>query len=243
MSNPDEEGPVPADEDDNGTGHDIVELKRRDAQLRASMQEMETLLRETHHRVKNNLQTIASVLSMQAIAARDARVERALDDAAARVAAVAAIHAQLSEEATLAAVDLRSFIHNLVSNVQRTFARPLAPVSVTVSVDSFALPVHLATPCALLVNELVTNAFRHAFGSAQLPRIEITAHVRHGIAAIAVRDNGQGFPPSSDLQDFQGLGLALMQRLVERQLRGELHVRRSNGTEFTITFPCASPVR
>jgi two-component sensor histidine kinase len=213
----------------------------REHQLLSRVREVETLLREVHHRVKGNLQVVASLLTMQAGAATDPIVRQSLEEAATRVSTVALVHADLSESATLAAVDPSTFIRRLVANVQRIFGEAGAAVSVGLSLDDFLLPIELATPCALILNELVSNAFRYAFKGARAhaPRIDIRAHAHDGIVTIVVHDNGRGRPAARHGSEPHGLGLPLMKTLAVRQLRGALTAATSaSGTEFTLTFPC-----
>jgi two-component sensor histidine kinase len=216
---------------------DIPELKRRHRELLGSLREAETLLREVHHRVKNNLQVVVSLLTLQAGATNDRTIAQALSEAATRVSTVALIHAMLSESTKLDEVDLGTFIHGLVSSVQRTFGDSTTTVTLKVDRQGLVLPVHLATPCALLVNELVTNAFRHAFDGTTDARIEIRAHATNGVVTLVVHDNGHGRPQEGQRQESRGIGLQLMERLAAKQLRGKLHVKRVNGTEVTVKFP------
>jgi two-component sensor histidine kinase len=128
--------------------------------------------------------------------------------------------------------------------VQQIFGESAATVSVTFKLDDLSLPTELATPCALIVNELVTNAFRYAFKGAHEPRIEIRAAARDGIATIVVYDNGLGRPGTRNQEEPHGLGLKLMKMLAVKQLHGALTVATSAiGTEFTVTFPCESEGR
>jgi two-component sensor histidine kinase len=218
-------------------GDDIPELRRRHRELLESLRATETLLREVHHRVKNNLQVVVSLLTLQAGATNDHTVAHALSEAATRVSTVALIHAMLSESTTLHEVELGAFIRNLVSSVQRTFGDSTTTVTLKLDLEGLALPVHLATPCALLVNELVTNAFRHAFDGAADARIELRAHVTNGVVTLVVHDNGHGLPQEGPGQESPGMGLQLMERLATKQLRGRLSVKRVNGTEVTVKFP------
>jgi two-component sensor histidine kinase len=215
------------------------ETTPREHQLLSRVREVETLLREVHHRVKGNLQVVASLLTMQAGAATDPIVRQSLEEAATRVSTVALVHADLSESATLAAVDPSTFIRRLVVNVQQIFGEAGAAVSVGLSLDDFSLPIELATPCALILNELVSNAFRYAFKGAHAPRIDIRAHAHDDIVTIVVHDNGRGRPAARHGSEPHGLGLPLMKTMAVKQLRGALTVATSaSGTEFTLTFPC-----
>jgi two-component sensor histidine kinase len=218
-------------------GDDISELKRQHRELLESLRATETLLREVHHRVKNNLQVVVSLLTLQAGASNDRTIARALSEAATRVSTVAIIHAMLSENTKLDEIELGTFIRNLVSSVQRTFGDVTTTATLKLDLEGLVLPVHLATPCALLVNELVTNAFRHAFDGTSDARIEIQAYAKNGVATLVVRDNGHGLPPKGPPHESRGMGLQLMERLAAKQLRGKLSVKRVNGTEVTVKFP------
>jgi two-component sensor histidine kinase len=190
--------------------------------------------------VKNNLQVVVSLLTLQAKATNDRTIVHALSEAATRVATVALIHAMLSESTTQDGIDLGAFIRNLVSSVQRTFGDSTTTVTLKLDLDGQVVPVHIATPCALLVNELVTNAFRHAFDGTPDARIQIRAHAMKGVATLVVHDNGRGLHPKGESQECRGMGLQLMERLAAKQLRGKLSVRRVNGTKVTVKFPLAT---
>ena len=216
---------------------DIAELRERQGELLESLHATETLLREAHHRVKNNLQVVASLLTLQAGGTNDRTIARALSEAATRVSTIALIHAMLSESTKLNEVDLSSFIRNIVVGVQQTFGDSTTTVTLKLDLEGLALPVHLATPCALLINELLTNAFRHAFDGASEARIEIRAHAKKGVATLVVHDNGRGLPQEGRGPVSGGMGLHLMEKVTTKQLRGKLSVKRGNGTEVTVKFP------
>jgi len=200
--------------------------------------EHETVIAEVHHRVKNNLQVVASLLTMQATTAKDSVVERALANGIARVSTVALIHAQLSERGSVASVDIGMFIRSLVRNVQQTFANPATTVTFTLNLDRLILPLHIATPCAVLISELVTNALQHAFVGLATGSIDIQARSLDGFVTIVVGDDGTGFPARVEQEEGHGLGLRLVQQLAVKQLRGEMTIeRRAVGTEFIVRFP------
>jgi len=200
--------------------------------------EHEAVIAEVHHRVKNNLQVVASLLTMQAATAQDIVVERALANGIARVSTVALIHAQLSERGSVTSVDIGMFIRSLVRNVQQTFATPATTVTFTLNLDRLILPLHIATPCAVLISELVTNALQHAFTDVKTGQIDIHARSVDGFVEIAVGDDGQGMPAQAAPEEGHGLGLRLVQQLAVKQLRGEMHItRRPMGTEFRVRFP------
>jgi two-component sensor histidine kinase len=204
--------------------------------LLESLHQSETLLREVHHRVKNNLQVLASLLAMQTDATSDAFVKRALSDAALRISAIAMIHGQLCEAPIGASVDMRVFVQDLVANLRRTLADSKAGIATRLSLEPLTLPLHLATHCGLLISELVTNAFQHAFVEVPDGAIDIRL-VRHGREVIlTVRDNGVGLPREAGRADTKGIGMRLVRLLATRQLRGHLSISRQHGTRVTVRF-------
>jgi two-component sensor histidine kinase len=212
----------------------------REHDLLESLVEGETLLREVHHRIKNNLQVVASLLAMQTDAAADAVVRRALSDAATRISTIALIHAQLCDAPNAASVDMRAFVEELVANVRRTFVGP-TEVLTRLRVDKLDLRLHLATPCGLLISELVTNAFRHAFVDVERGIIDVILTSQGHDVVLTVRDNGLGLRPAD--AEAQGMGLRLVRLLATRQLRGRLFVSARQGTEVVVKFPISAPPR
>jgi two-component sensor histidine kinase len=205
-------------------------------ELTEAQRKRETLLREVHHRVKNNLQIVASLLTMQAGAATDGLVRQALSDAVSRISTIALIHAQLCEGANLSSVDMRTFVHELVDNVRRT-SWDSSAVVVTLHIDPLSLSLHLATPCGLIISELVTNALKHAFVEAEHSTIEIRLTSDDRTVRVVVKDNGRGLPRDAEGSESRGLGLRLVRLLATRQLRGRVAITRDHGTEFAVEFP------
>lgn len=197
----------------------------------------ETLLREVHHRVKNNLQIVASLLTMQASAASDGLVRQALADAGARISTIALIHAQLCEGPNLSSVDMRTFVRELVNNVRQTLSDSSTAIVTSLHVEPLSLALRLATPCGLIISELVTNAFQHAFGETGRGTIEIQLTSDEQFVTIKVRDNGCGLAPDAGGPESRGLGLQLVRLLATKQLRGRVTIAKDNGTEFTVKFP------
>jgi two-component sensor histidine kinase len=216
---------------------DAAHAGRREQDLADSARQKDTLLREVHHRVKNNLQIVASLLTMQAGTAGDRRVSQALSDAVARISTIALIHAQLCEGPSLSSVDMRTFVHELVSNVRRTLSDSSTTIATALRIDSLSLPLHLATPCGLIISELLTNAFQHAFTGATRGTITIELTVDGRVVILTVNDDGRGLPADAEGTGSKGLGLQLVHLLATRQLQGRVSVSRDNGTTFVVTFP------
>lgn len=225
---------------ERGVGHRAVVSPAipgaRERELLESLRESETLLQEVHHRVKNNLQVLASLLAMQTDATSDAFVKRALSDAALRISTIAMIHGQLCEAPIGASVDMRVFVQELVANLRRTLTDSKTGIATRLSLEPVTLPLHLATHCGLLISELVTNAFQHAFVQVPNGAIDIRL-VKHGRDVILmVRDNGVGLPREADRADTKGIGMRLVRLLATRQLRGHLSISRQRGTRVTVRF-------
>jgi len=219
---------------------DASDAGRREQKLAESVRNQDTLLREVHHRVKNNLQVVASLLTMQAGTAGDHRVSQVLSDAVSRISTIALIHAQLCEGPSLSSVNMRTFVHELVSNVRRTLSNSSTTVATALRIDFLSLPPHLATPCGLIISELLTNAFHYAFVGDARGTIEIELTLDGRIVSLMVSDNGRGLAPNAEGHGSKGLGLQLV-RLLAEQLHGTVNMVNTRGTRFEITFPPVAP--
>jgi PAS domain S-box-containing protein len=216
---------------------DITERKRAEAAMRASLEEKEALLKEVHHRVKNNLQVVTSLLALQAQREHRPEVLTALRETQGRVRAMALLHETLYRSPSLSRVSLASYLEAIGAQLARSYLTEAAP-RLTVQVDDVALPIDQAMPCGLLVSELVTNAFKHAFGAGAGGSIVVAA-TRDGEAVVlSVSDDGVGLPAEVDLTTTPSLGLRLVRRLTD-QLNGELTIERARGTAITVRFEVA----
>jgi two-component sensor histidine kinase len=224
-----------------GVASETLHAASREQDLLESLRDEKTLLREVHHRIKNNLQVVASLLAMQTDATDNAVVRQALSDAASRISTIALIHAQLCEAPNGASVDMRAFVHELVANVRRTFVGPTEIVT-RLRVDTLDLRLHLATPCGLLISELVTNAFRHAFVDVDRGVIDVILTSDGHDVTLTVRDDGVGLRHEEG-EEKKGMGLRLVRLLATRQLRGRVSISARHGTEVVVRFPMSSPPR
>ena len=215
---------------------DITERKRAEEKIKASLSEKETMLKEIHHRVKNNLQVISSLLSLQSSYLQDERAIAALEESMERVETMASIHAQLYESQDLNRVDFGSFIEDLIGNIRQSYGRTESPVEIRVDAGEISLGIDNSIPCGLILNELVANAMKHAFPEGKEGKINITMRSEDNRAVLMVCDNGIGFPESIDSTKVKSLGLDLVNLLVA-QMKGEIEMRVEGGTTWTITFP------
>jgi PAS domain S-box-containing protein len=214
-----------------------AELEAREASLAASLKERELLLQEIHHRVKNNLQVIASLISMQIRKLTDAASREALDECRARVQAIALIHEQLYRSHDFSSVPFSAYARNLAANIFQTAGLAPDSIKLKLKVESVLMPVDKAIPCGLILNELLTNALKHAFPSDRRGSVsvELLSTMEGGISLI-VADDGVGIAEDFSIERSRSLGMQLVATLVE-QLGGQLSISRIGGTAFGITIP------
>jgi PAS domain S-box-containing protein len=214
-----------------------IERYRAERELRAALREKEVLLQEIHHRVKNNLQVVASLLDLQAEVIADSRVRTALEDSQARLQAIALIHEQLSQGASLTRLDAANYLRRLSTRLFETYSPSDGRITLELEVEEIALDVNVAIPCGLMLNELLSNALKHAFPGGRSGTVIITLRQEPpGTCMLTVRDTGVGLPEGLDIRQTDSLGLQLVSRLIE-QLGGILTLVRGGGITFKLTFP------
>jgi len=216
-----------------------AELTRMHAEreLRASLHEKEVLLKEIHHRVKNNMQIVSSLLSLQARDVHDPAVLELLEEGRARVLSMALVHEDLYQSGNLARVDFRHYMQRLTERIHSSMGRS-SGVDIELDLDELPLGIDQAIPLGLLCNELVTNAFKHAFTGRRAGVVLVSLHHQQGQAVVCVRDNGNGLPPGFAPGAGNTLGLELVWSLAE-QLGGQAEAQNDHGAVFTVRFPVA----
>ncbi len=222
---------------------DLEERVRiRTGELTNSLTEREVLLQEVHHRVKNNLQVISSLISMQARKLEEGTSRDALEECETRVQSIALVHEQLYQSKDYARVSISAYARSLASNVFRALGVSPARVSLQLAIDDVELAVDRAIPCGLLLNELITNSLKHGFkdGRSGNVRVELGL-LEGGLLRLAVTDDGAGLPDGMDILKSESLGLQLICTLAE-QLEAKLEVGgQRGGAAFKLTFPCGGP--
>jgi PAS domain S-box-containing protein len=221
---------------------DVSERKRSEALIRGSLEEKEILLREIHHRVKNNLAVVASLFYLQATTTEDADVRQTFEESRNRILSMALVHEQLYRSSRLAAVDFAEYASSLAQQLLRSYQRPDQPVGLTTSLSPLELSVDVAIPCGLVLNELLTNCLKHAFNGSHssngfTPHIEIalTPVVDGTTYELRVSDNGIGMS-GIDIDATQSLGLRLIRSLT-KQLDGKVAFEPlPRGTRVRLTF-------
>jgi len=218
---------------------DITERQRAQQRLEDALLEKTVLLNEVHHRVKNNLQVVTSLLNLQADYAADPRLRAILAESCGRVKAMALTHQLLYERKDFSRLDLGDYLNRLVQSIRSSYRGTGDRIGLRLDVPESHVQLDLerAVPCGLLINELVTNAFKHAFAGERHGEILIQVNEdSDGLICLCVSDNGVGLPPDSALAQGSSLGLQLVQLFVE-QLHGTLSIGREAGTQFSIQFP------
>lgn len=215
----------------------ITERKHQESQLKAALKEKELLLAEIHHRVKNNLQIIDSLLGMQSDMLVNETAVSLLRESQNRVKSMALIHQILYESSDFANVDFSSVLRALVSNLEYSYALDASRISVNIDTDPVFLPIDISIPLGLIVNELCSNAMKYAFGEHDSGVIEISLkYAEPHVLQVYVADNGTGIPDEFDLKDSSTLGLQLVHLLGE-QISAELNFQRKEPTSFTLRIP------
>ncbi|HEX7116410.1 MAG TPA: histidine kinase dimerization/phosphoacceptor domain -containing protein [Steroidobacter sp.] len=212
-------------------------ISAREAELRESLAQKEILVREIHHRVKNNLQLVMSLLNLHARRIRDQRAEEAFAEARSRINALATLHRRLYESESLQEIDLKWFLEDLCAEMRRGGLSRGRHIELTVESPNEVIGPEIAVPLGLLVTEAITNAYKHAFNERAGGHIHVEAR-RESPAELTliVQDNGTGFDAATGGPETNGLGRSLIEAFV-RQLHGDLEIRADNGTVVQVRFP------
>ncbi len=218
-----------------GTVVDMSDRKLAEEQIQASLTEKVVLLKEIHHRVKNNLQIVTSLLSLQSSRLEDPKTQNILQECQNRVSSMALIHEQLYQSEDLAKIDLAQYVQNLVANLCNSYDIYNSAIQVKTAIDEIYLNIDTAIPCGLMLNELISNALKHAFPGNRKGEINISLRLENNYVNLTVSDDGIGISPDLDIDKTTSLGLQLVKALT-RQLQGTLTLKRDIKTEFVIIF-------
>lgn len=204
--------------------------------LQRLLEEKDILLREVHHRVKNNLQIIISLLNLQARQlGLDSTAAAALQTSQQRIRAIAAVHEKLYQSENLARVAMGQYIAGMARQLAAAYTQPEQRIQIETKIEDFVLGIDIALPIGLIVNELLTNALKHAFAGREHSRIDILLTHSAGRARLTVQDDGAGLPADVDEQSGGKLGMTLV-RALARQIGGVVTITRGNGTAVTVDF-------
>jgi PAS domain S-box-containing protein len=220
---------------------DITDRRQAEERLKASLREKEVLLKEIHHRVKNNLQVTSSLLKLQSASIQDRQAREMFAESQNRIRSMALVHEKLYQSSDLSRIDFADYVRSLAALLFRSFSIDRSHIQLQVEAEELSFSIDTAIPCGLIVNELLSNCLKHAFPEEQEGQIQIGVHAEAGGRyTLLVRDNGVGLPAHITLEETGTLGLQLVRTLAD-QLRGSVEIRRGAGTEFRIHFEEARP--
>ncbi|MCZ7406428.1 MAG: PAS domain S-box protein, partial [Candidatus Methanoperedens sp.] len=220
-----------------GASADLTERKRAEEKIEASLKEKETLLREIHHRVKNNMQIVSSLLGLQAESIKEEKYLEMFRDSRNRIMSMYIIHEKLYRSRDLEKIEFNEYIRDLANGLLQSHGVEAGKVELNINVGDTSLGIDFAIPCGLIINELITNSLKYAFPDGREGKISILLHpLDKNMFELAVSDNGVGFPGGVDFRKTESLGLRLVTILAENQLHGQIDLNRTGGTEFRIKF-------
>lgn len=219
-----------------GTATDITKQKQASQQLQTSLQEKEVLLREIHHRVKNNLQIISSLFDLQIDYLSDERLVKILEECQRRIQAMSLVHQALYHSENLSKINIPDYLNSLINQLQAAYIRPPHNIKLTLEIEDCYLHIDKAVYCGLIINELVSNALKHAFPHNQSGQIQVQLSTDSINVSLTVADTGIGFPAGIKIGQEGSLGLLLVNTFI-KQLEGIMSLTQNNGTIFHISFP------
>ena len=215
----------------------ISDRKQAVERLKSALHEKEILLKEIYHRVKNNLQMVSTLLYLQSEAISDENVCQILKESQNRINSMMMIHEQMYRSKDLARIDIHQYIHDLVVELFRSHDLDPSIIELIVDVNNILIGIDTAIPCGLIINELISNSFKHAFPDDREGKIKIDFFETETHYHLIVSDNGIGFPEAVDFRGAESMGLELINDLTVHQLDGTVELERAGGTTFKIIFP------
>jgi two-component system, sensor histidine kinase PdtaS len=214
---------------------DITEIKKTNEAIQKSLQEKETLLKEVHHRVKNNLAIISSLLQLQTESTDSQQIKKALSEGINRIKSIALVHEQLYQRELFSSIQFDKYISELIHSLKKNFNHKNRKIDIRLNCHAFHLSMEKAVPCALIINEIVTNSFKHGHHDG-VCKIDIHAKRSHSYVHLYIKDHGKGYSQDILKNQQYSLGLTLI-NVLSVQLKGKQRISNSPGATFEITFP------
>ncbi|HBW57349.1 MAG TPA: hypothetical protein DEF27_05910, partial [Oscillatoriales bacterium UBA8482] len=215
---------------------DITEYKQAEDSLITSLREKEVLLKEIHHRVKNNLLVVSNLLEFQSDMFTEPELIKVLDDSRNRIYSMALIHEKLYRSTNLEKINFGDYLEDLIDNLFESYNIQAGRIEFKLDVEPVGLNIETAQPCGLIVNELISNTLKHAFPNGRSGIVDLGLHQNpEDKIILTVRDNGIGFPAGVDFRNVESLGMELVCTLTE-QIEGTITLNQENGTLFTVSF-------
>jgi two-component sensor histidine kinase len=212
-----------------------INRKHAEDQIIASLKEKEVLLKEIHHRVKNNMQIISSLLKIQETKLKDQSIIKAFQESQNRIRSMAMIHEKLYKSEDLARIDIGKYIKSLATDLFWTYNISPDTITLKIRVKNVFLDINLAIPCGLIINELVSNSLKYAFPDGRKGEIVIDFKYKNKKYYLTVSDNGVGFPKKVDFENMESLGLQLV-NLLSKRIGGDIKLNFIGGTSVQVSF-------
>ncbi len=220
-----------------GVTRDITQLKEAEERLRISLAEKEILLSEIYHRTNNNMQIIASLLLLQATSFQDEKVDQLVSRVSSRIRAMSLVYDKLSHAKDLSRIGIREYLDDLTRQIAKTENGQEGRIAVELDVEDIALIIDAAVPLGLVVNEIVTNSFKHAFPDGRRGTVRVTLRrTNPDTVLLSISDDGRGFPPGFDPDGTSSFGIFTTLTLVRMQLRGTAKIESTGGVSYRITL-------
>jgi len=216
----------------------VQELMAKEKHLQQTLEEKDVLIKEVHHRVKNNLQVIISLLNLQSYHFKNKQILKFIQDSKHRILSIAEVHENLYQSSNLSKIEFSRYIHSVTKGLMNAYSTN-QNVKLTLQIEPFDLDINYAVPCGLIINELTTNALKHAFPDKRSGNIIIRCEKRNNTVELEIRDNGIGIPDNIPLQSKKSMGMTLVNILTE-QINGSISIKREKETSIKITFDIAS---
>ena len=211
-------------------------VKSQTKDLKQSLKDKEILLKEIHHRVKNNLAIMSGLFELQLDGTENEQTKKALRNSQSRLKSMALVHDKLYRTSSLTDIEMPQYVEELVKSLHSTFVSPKQDISLNFELEDISLDIDKAIPCGLLINEIVVNAFKHGFENKDKGTITIAMKRRNGEANLIIADDGHGIPEDFDISTSSSLGMMLIETF-KNQLDARLDVSNTKGTRFSFTFP------
>lgn len=232
--------PFPSEQEDEmywvGINRNISRRKKAEQQIKESLKEKEVMLAEIHHRVKNNLAVISGLLDLQAFNEENQEVIRKLQESQSRIQSIAMVHEKLYQSDSLSSIEMNTYIDQLTDYISQVFVKENTEITIRNKAEPIALEISQAIPCGLILNELITNAYKHAFTGRDQGLVEVSVQKEGDKIQVMVRDDGVGLPEEFSLASTNSLGMTLVETLIS-QLEADYEIKsKGEGTTIVISF-------
>ncbi|MDZ7714791.1 MAG: histidine kinase dimerization/phosphoacceptor domain -containing protein [Balneolaceae bacterium] len=217
------------------TAKNITQRKLQKIKIEESLEEKNVLLGEIHHRVKNNLAVISAMLQLELFETDNKQVQNIIQNSQLRIQSMSEVHELLYQTGDFANVNLGVFVHKLIDNIKSVYNTDGRDIKLNTSIDEVSININQAIPIALIINELITNAYKHAFAEKDSGQITVEITQADNIIVLKVSDNGIGMPDNFSLENQSTIGFLLIYQLTD-QLEADLELKRNNGSTFQLSF-------